>query len=107
MYILFFTNIAVYIFKKAQLLTANLYRHFHSNVNAQTINFNFSDISDLTICADSIIPTMLNHFNIIDLTPSLKQYFDDGKEIINIQDAYRLRAAAVDVGEIIISRAKE
>ncbi|RIA86704.1 hypothetical protein C1645_696732 [Glomus cerebriforme] len=97
----------VYIFKKAQLLAANLYRHFHSNFNAQTINFDFSDISDLTLCADSIIPTMLNHLNIINLTPLLKQYFDDGKEITNIQDAYRLRAAAVDAFEIIVSRAKE
>ncbi|GBC11949.2 hypothetical protein RIR_jg34805.t1 [Rhizophagus irregularis DAOM 181602=DAOM 197198] len=92
----------VYIFKKAQLLAANLYRHFHSNVNSQTTNFDFSDISDLTLCADNIIPTMLNHFNVINLTSSLKKYFDDGKEITNIQDASRLRAAAVDACEIII-----
>ncbi|CAB4389591.1 unnamed protein product [Rhizophagus irregularis] len=97
----------VYIFKKAQLLAANLYRHFHSNVNSQTTNFDFSDISDLTLCADNIIPTMLNHFNVINLTSSLKKYFDDGKEITNIQDASRLRAAAVDACEIIVSRAKE
>ncbi|CAB4411915.1 unnamed protein product [Rhizophagus irregularis] len=97
----------VYIFKKAQLLAANLYRHFHSNVNSQTTNFDFSDISDLTLCADNVIPTMLNHFNVINLTSSLKKYFDDGKEITNIQDASRLRAAAVDACEIIVSRAKE
>ena len=50
---------------------------------------------------------MINHFNIINLTPQLKQYFDDGKEITDIEDASRLRAAAVDACEIIISRAKE
>ena len=90
---------------RAVLAAANLYRHFHNNV--QTINFDFCDISELTVCADNVIPTMLNHFNIIDLTPSLKQYFNDEKEITNIQDAYRLRAAAIDACEIIISRAKE
>ncbi|PKY46280.1 hypothetical protein RhiirA4_434939 [Rhizophagus irregularis] len=100
-------DLSVYIFKKAQLLAANLYRHFHSNVNSQTTNFDFSDISDLTLCADNVIPTMLNHFNVINLTSSLKKYFDDGKEITNIQDASRLRAAAVDACEIIVSRAKE
>ncbi|CAI2168159.1 5552_t:CDS:2 [Funneliformis geosporum] len=94
----------VYIFKKAQLLAANLYRHFHSN--AQTNNFDFSDISDLTVCADNVISTILYHFNIINLTPLLKQYFD-GEEIINIQDATRLRAAVLDACEIIVSRAKE
>jgi len=95
----------VYIFKKAQLLAANLYRHFHSN--AQITNFDFSDISELNVCSDNVIPTILNHFNIIDLTPSLKQYFDDGKETTDIQDATRIRAAVVDACEIIVSRAKE
>jgi Potential Queuosine, Q, salvage protein family len=106
----------VYIFKKVQLLTMDLYKRFSSS-NPEL--FAFYDIQDLTLFADNVIPTILHHLNIIPLTvpddatsrqkkliTELKEDLRTGRET-TMERSYILRAVAVDACEIVVRTARE
>jgi hypothetical protein len=105
----------VYLFKKIQLLTQDLYERFSKS---QPDIFNFYDIDQLTIFSDNVIPTILHHLNIIRLdvpddgTPrqigiikGLQEDLRTGRETTE-ERSYVFRAAAVDACEIIVETAK-
>jgi hypothetical protein len=105
----------VYLFKKIQLLTQDLYERFSKSHHEL---FNFFDIDELTIFSDNVIPTILHHLNIIlldildDATPrqigiikGLQEDLRTGRETTE-ERSYVFRAAAVDACEIIIKTAK-
>lgn len=66
--------------------------------------FNFTDIGDLTIFSDNVIPTMLEHFKVIRLPEQLQKRITDGQEL-STQEAYLVRAAAVVACERIVQKA--
>jgi len=105
----------VYLFKKIQLLTQDLYERFSKS---KPDTFNFYDIDKLTIFSDNVIPTILHHLNIIrfdipdDGTPrqigiikGLQEDLRTGRETTE-ERSYVFRAAAVDACEIIVATAK-
>jgi len=105
----------VYIFKKIQLLTQDLYERFSKS---QPDIFNFYDIDQLTIFSDNIIPTILHHLNVIRLDipedgtsrqigiiKGLQEDLQNGRETTE-ERSYVFRAAAVDACEIIVETAK-
>ena len=51
--------------RKAQLLTADLHRHFASNADRL---FDFPDIDQLSVAPGSLIPALLTRFNLITVT---------------------------------------
>src|SRR5271155_2352712 len=106
---------SVYLFKKIQLLTQDLYERFSKS---QPELFNFYDIDQLTIFSDNVIPTVLHHLSIIRLdipddgTPrqigiikGLQEDLRTGRETTE-ERSYVFRAAAVDACEIIVATAK-
>jgi hypothetical protein len=106
----------VYLFKKIQLLTSDLHLRF-SKSNPEL--FSFYDFDELPIFSDNVVPTILNHLNIIplsvDLDSTLRQkhlvegLLEDmrtGRET-TMERSYTFRAAAVDACEIIVREAKE
>ena len=99
---------AVYLFKKIQLLTQDLYERFSKS---QPDIFNFYDIDQLTIFSDNVIPTILHHLNIIRLdvpddgTPrqigiikGLQEDLRTGRETTE-ERSYVFRAAAVETAK--------
>ena len=105
----------VYIFKKIQLLSMDLYSRF-SKSNPEL--FNFYDISDLPIFSDNVIPTILHHLDIISLSikpdttarqkeilQGLEEDLKTGRET-TMERSYIFRAAAVDACEEIVRIAR-
>ena len=105
----------VYLLKKIQLLTRDLYERFSKSHPEM---FNFYDIGELTIFSDNVIPTILHHLKIIqlpipcDATPrqvdileGLQVDLRTGRET-TAERSYIFRAAAVDACEIIVETAK-
>ncbi|KAK3825314.1 MAG: hypothetical protein J3Q66DRAFT_436418 [Benniella sp.] len=82
----------VYVFKKALLLASTLQRRFGKD--PQSI-FAFTDIKDSPIFADNVIPTMMVHLGILVLPDNLKHTVEEGA-VTNVEESYRLRAAAID-----------
>jgi hypothetical protein len=109
-------NEPVYILKKVQLLASDLALRFSSS---KPELFNFYDIGESSIFSDNVIPTILNHLNIIPLSiPSdvnrrqnqiieeLREDLRTGRPTIR-ERSYIFRAAALDACEVIVQRAKE
>jgi len=105
----------VYLFKKIQLLTQDMYERFSTSHPEM---FKFYDIDEVTIFSDNVIPTILHHLNIIrldvpeDRTPrqigiikGLQEDLQTGRETTE-ERSYVFRAAAVDACEIIIQIAR-
>lgn len=92
---------ALYLYKKAQILTYHVWMFFKDQDPAR---FNFTDIGDLTIFSDNVIPTMLEHFKVIRLPEQLQKRITDGQEL-STQEAYLVRAAAVVACERIVQKA--
>lgn len=105
----------VYLFKKIQLLTQDLYERFSTSHPEM---FNFYDIDELTIFSNNVIPTILHHLNIIrldipadgtprqiDIINSLQEDLRTGRETTT-ERSYVFRATAVDACEIIVQTAK-
>jgi hypothetical protein len=66
--------------------------------------FNFSDIQELTIFSDNVIPTMLQHLKVIQIPDSLQHKIGAGRELTT-EEAYLARAAAVVACERIVQKA--
>jgi hypothetical protein len=126
---------AVYVFKKALFLLHALVLRFGSE-GKRVIPL--PDTSDLPIFSDNVIPTMLVHFGILDLSattvPGVRNAFPNPTVTQNLayvppatnqveretsskadsipgpelseEEAYVLRAAAIDACEMIVRRAR-
>ncbi|KAI9106269.1 hypothetical protein DFS34DRAFT_602884 [Phlyctochytrium arcticum] len=101
-----FQNIDTYLFRKAQLITANLYDRFRDSDPAR---FNFSDVSSLTLLGDSAVCMELISRGILEVSESLREQLVKSEDLASSVDRWdlRLRAAAVAAGEAIVGRAKE
>ncbi|KAG0173758.1 hypothetical protein DFQ28_011251 [Apophysomyces sp. BC1034] len=88
----------VYLFKKAQIMTYHLWMFFKDQLPD---HFNFSDINELTIFSDNVIPTLLEHMGVIEIP---KEWKDDMEADIDLGEtrATILRAAAVIACEDIV-----
>ncbi|KAJ3181594.1 hypothetical protein HDU85_003536 [Gaertneriomyces sp. JEL0708] len=121
-------NQPVYIFKKASFL---LFALHHRLSKLETSSPAVPDPSVLPMFVDNVIPTMLVDLGIVDLSEcKLAKLQQWGKESISLrnriaqgeganlpkvvegprltrEEAYVVRAAAVDAGQVVIKRAKE
>ncbi|KAF2071548.1 hypothetical protein CYY_007147 [Polysphondylium violaceum] len=82
----------VYFFKKVQLLAADLYRRFGESLPER---FNFSDIDQLTVFTDNVLPAVLRKFGILELSPSLAAHIDSSKELESGDQETELRILAI------------
>jgi len=89
--------------KKAQLIVGTLHRQF----SEQDKQFDFPDISKLSIFADNVIPCVLNELGIIEVDPSLKKRIDDQEELkSNELLDLQLRAVSISACDEIIQVAQ-
>ncbi|RKO91137.1 hypothetical protein BDK51DRAFT_21336 [Blyttiomyces helicus] len=100
-----YKGVDVFILKRAQLLAGNLYRRF----SATDPRFAFSDIKDLTVFSDNVLPTVLTKLGVLTLSESLQGRITAREDLGQAADekwAVRLRGAAVDACEEIVAKAK-
>jgi Queuosine salvage protein len=106
----------VYILKKVELLSWNLYSQIGPSHPGL---FSFYDVDQLTVFADNVIPTILHHLEILplsvptdatekqtDLINELKEDVTTGRES-TLEMSWILRAAAMDVCDEIVKRTRE
>jgi len=93
----------IVIGKKAQILVAELYKKFKD----LDPRFNFVDIDQLTIFADTVIPAVLRKLNIIQLDDALAEKIDTGKHLPAGGLELELRAVSISVCQAIVKKVKE
>jgi hypothetical protein len=89
----------IYIYKKVQLLMFDLYRRFHADIP----QLNFSDIDELTVMADNVIPAVLRALNILKLSDSLATSIDNNVDLIDNRAEAALRAGAIVAAEAVVA----
>eukprot|EP01133_Synstelium_polycarpum_P019351 gene19351-23169_t len=91
------------IYKKAQLLAADLYRRFKDVIPER---FNFTDINDLTVFTDNVLPAVLRKLNILTITDAtLAAQIDAGTELAPGDQEAELRVLAIHASRSIVNRA--
>ncbi|KAN0045002.1 hypothetical protein ACTA71_006529 [Dictyostelium dimigraforme] len=93
----------VFIFKKVQLLAADLYRRFKDTIPDR---FNFTDINDLTVFTDNVLPAVLRKFGILEVSKELEERLNAGGELLPGNDEIELRVQAIQACIEIVSIAK-
>jgi hypothetical protein len=88
----------VYLFKKAQLVAAELYK----NIREQNPMFNFPDINNLTVYVDNVIPACLVKDGILELEESLHKKIQEGTNIARGPLDTEIRAVALLACEKIL-----
>lgn len=91
----------VYICKKAQLAAAYLSHKFAATLPAV---FDFSDLAQLTVMADNVLPAVLRALGILVPSESVAAMIDGGVPIPRGEVEAHLRAASVVAGELIVKR---
>jgi hypothetical protein len=92
----------VYICKKAQLCAAYCYRKFRTTAADL---FNFTDIAELTVMADNVLPAVLRAAGVLVPSASLCELIDTRKAIPAGEMETDLRAASVVASEYIVHHA--
>jgi len=88
-----YKNSTIYIYKKVQLLAADLYRSFNIT---QPQYFNFMDINNLTIFPDNVIPAVLRKLGILSVTDELENLINTQAELTHDSEyEIELRAIAI------------
>ncbi|EGC29356.1 hypothetical protein DICPUDRAFT_51328 [Dictyostelium purpureum] len=93
----------VFIFKKAQLLAADLNRRFKDSESAR---FNFTDIDQITVFTDNVLPAVLRKFGILKLSKELEEKLDNGGELLPGNDEVELRVQAIQASIEIVEMSK-
>jgi len=93
----------IYVFKKAQLLASDLHELFAKD-NA---DFRWVDLTHLAIFADNVVPTMLDHYKLIELGQVLTTKTNSATDNLEWSEALTLRAATVDIADQIVKAAKD
>ncbi|KAH3759730.1 conserved eukaryotic protein [Pelomyxa schiedti] len=98
------TGQPVYLMKKAQLLAGDLYRRFAKELPDL---FAYSDITELTVFVDNVLPAVLRHFGVIIPSSRLTSAIE-GQVDIPAQGELevQLRAVAVRACELIIKHTR-
>ncbi|KAK9702217.1 hypothetical protein K7432_011345 [Basidiobolus ranarum] len=91
----------VYLFKKAQLLASDLGRKYGKK---DPERFGFYDADQFTVFADNVLPALLVHYSIIELSDELKNKIENNEEF-GMENSARLRAVAVEACERVIKQA--
>ena len=95
----------IYIIKKAQLLTADLYRQIRHHFPER---FHFKDISELTVMSDNVIPAVLRKFDVLKIkSEELKHILDSSSILPSGQMEVELRVIAVFACELIVKQYNE
>jgi len=93
----------IFILKKAQLLAADLYRRFK---DSHPDKFNFSDVDNLTVFSDNVLPAVLRKYGILELSTDLKEHIDNKIDLPRSDNEVELRVQAIVASDMIIKRAK-
>ncbi|KAJ1910653.1 hypothetical protein IWQ60_010540 [Tieghemiomyces parasiticus] len=94
----------VYLLKRAQLLAADLRDRFVGTNSPVAAQFDFSDMAQLTVFADNVLPTVLDHFQILKITDVALVEKLAQKTPVTTDEMWLLRAAAVVGAEQIVAR---
>ncbi|KAM9997244.1 hypothetical protein ACTFIZ_006654 [Dictyostelium cf. discoideum] len=94
----------IFIFKKVQLLAADLYRRFKDTIPDR---FNFTDINDVTVFTDNVLPAVLRNFGILEVSKELEERLNAGGELLPGNDEVELRVQAIQACIEIVSIAKK
>jgi hypothetical protein len=86
-----FQEDTVYLFKKAQILVYHIWFTLRDQVPDL---FEFKDINELTVFADNVIPTMLAHLGILEVSKEWQDMVESNQDLTE-EVATTLRAASV------------
>lgn len=89
----------VYVCKKAQIAVADLYRLFGSSEPS----LNFTDINDLTVFTDNVVPAVLRKLGVIKVSDELAGKIEGREELPAGPTEVRLRAAAIVAADDIVA----
>jgi hypothetical protein len=80
------------LYKRAQLVAADLHRALDGHGLGR-----FDDLDQLTIFADNVVPHVLRHDGVLELTPALAHHLDSGRLLVSgSAEEVELRACAVE-----------
>jgi len=91
-------DMKVAFYKKAQLLVGDLHRRFGS----EDPLFHFEDIRETTVCADNVLPAVLRHFGILELSPRLSKIVDSHTPLKDKSMECALRSGCIHASELIL-----
>ncbi|KYQ89702.1 hypothetical protein DLAC_09670 [Tieghemostelium lacteum] len=95
----------IYIYKKVQLLAADLYRRFKDTIPDR---FGFQDVDKITVFTDNVLPAVLRHFGILQVDPELETEINESKELQSgSQKEVELRVQAIQACLVIINVANQ
>ncbi|KAJ2488946.1 hypothetical protein IWW37_004374 [Coemansia sp. RSA 2050] len=87
----------VYLFKKAQLIAFDICQKF----GKEDVIFDFSDIGDMTLFADNVVPTVVQHHGLIDPCSSIRAKIVSGTEL-TLQETTAMRAASIVAAQLVV-----
>jgi hypothetical protein len=93
----------VWVLKKAQILIADVYR----SVGGRDDRFAFPDIASLTVFSDNVLPAVLCHYGVLEMSPALSHHVGSGDVLPAGPEEVALRAKAITACEAIVARQAE
>ncbi|KAJ2764340.1 hypothetical protein GGI18_006471 [Coemansia linderi] len=63
--------------------------------------FAFSDIGDMTLFADNVVPAVVQHHGLIDPCSSIRAKITSGKEL-TLQETTAMRAASIVAAQLVV-----
>eukprot|EP00002_Diphylleia_rotans_P015719 TRINITY_DN3047_c0_g1_i1.p1 TRINITY_DN3047_c0_g1~~TRINITY_DN3047_c0_g1_i1.p1 ORF type:complete len:341 (-),score=92.19 TRINITY_DN3047_c0_g1_i1:33-1055(-) len=90
----------IFIYKKAQLVAAELYRHLKDKDPLM----NFVDMNKLTVFSDNVVPAILRHYGILSVEETLLKKIEDGVDLPCGDEDLQLRACAIVACEQITKK---
>eukprot|EP01132_Coremiostelium_polycephalum_P004070 gene4070-5095_t len=94
----------IYIYKKVQLLAADLHRRFKDTLPDR---FNFTDLDNIAVFTDNVLPAVLRKFGILELSKDLEEQIDAGIDLAGgSEKEIELRVQAIQACYEIVSAAK-
>jgi len=94
----------IFVLKKAQLLAGDLYRRFKETLPNR---FDFIDVDRLTVFSDNVLPAVLRHYGILELSEPLKVHVDGKQELVDPEWEVALRVSAIHACELIVQSAAQ
>ncbi|KAJ2726835.1 hypothetical protein GGI07_000346 [Coemansia sp. Benny D115] len=87
----------VYLFKKAQLMAYDVSQRFGKTEEI----FNFADLGDMTLFADSVVPAMLQHHGLITPSQAVSSKIEKGQEL-TLEETTAMRAASIVAAQQVV-----
>ncbi|KAJ2233238.1 hypothetical protein H4R99_004077 [Coemansia sp. RSA 1722] len=92
----------VYLFKKAQLIAYDVCQRFGKS----DPKFAFSDIDQMTIFVDNVVPAMLQHHGLITPNQEIQRKINKGEEL-SLEETTAVRAASIVAAQCVVDSATE